>query len=154
MKTSAKVLLIAVATVAFWGVAAPFIAKIPASEPHPSNVKIYQITADHPQFGSLDLDGWLDVSAWGSSTKAAVLAQLRDPDSAKFSEIFAVGDRKVGKAFPVIICGKVNAKNGFGGFTGDQPFVRFMATGAVTLEKQTAIKEWNAYCAGGHKDPA
>lgn len=46
--------------------------------------------------------------------KAAVVAQLRDPSSAEFSNIRIVGGSTV--------CGEVNSKNGFGGYVGKQRF--------------------------------
>ncbi len=52
-------------------------------------------------------------------TKALVKQYLNDPDSAQFSNTFHIkkanGDE--------ILCGSVNAKNGFGGYAGYQPFV-------------------------------
>ena len=46
-----------------------------------------------------------------------VKSSLRDPDSAKItvSEVFTLFDGK-------IACGTVNARNGFGGYTGDMNF--------------------------------
>lgn len=45
----------------------------------------------------------------------AVRAKLRDPSSAQFGYI------RAGK--PGVICGRVNAKNGMGGYAGSQQFV-------------------------------
>jgi hypothetical protein len=47
--------------------------------------------------------------------EAAVRLQLKDPDSAKFSEIEQCGDAEAAT-------GKVNARNGFGGYTGPREF--------------------------------
>ncbi len=47
-----------------------------------------------------------------------VRSQLRDPDSAKFSSVTVIGEGE-----NRIACGWVNSKNGFGGYTGDQPFM-------------------------------
>lgn len=44
---------------------------------------------------------------------AAVLATLKDPDSAKFTEVVRVGD---------YVCGRINSKNGFGGYAGASKF--------------------------------
>lgn len=44
--------------------------------------------------------------------QAAVLASLKDPDSAKFGKMTLVNERKA--------CLTVNAKNALGGYTGDQ----------------------------------
>lgn len=57
----------------------------------------------------------------------AVTAQLKDPDSAKFGDAFVVVTPA--KESPgledVAVCGLVNAKNGFGGYTGDQRYVAY-----------------------------
>jgi hypothetical protein len=52
-----------------------------------------------------------------------VKAALKDPESARFGEIRA-GRRPNGD---VIVCGWVNAKNGFGGYTGMEPFNGMLA---------------------------
>jgi hypothetical protein len=54
----------------------------------------------------------------------AVRGSLRDPDSASFGSLFE-GRGIVGR---VTICGEVNSKNGFGGYTGMTPFVYFPDT--------------------------
>ncbi|MGN5374589.1 hypothetical protein [Sphingomonas hankookensis] len=51
-----------------------------------------------------------------NDVEAAVRATLRDPDSASFSKWTINPNEK-------IVCGQVNAKNGYGGFTGDEWFV-------------------------------
>lgn len=50
--------------------------------------------------------------------KLQVSKGLKDPYSAQFSELYGVRTRK-GK---VIICGTVNAKNSYGGYTGEKTF--------------------------------
>ena len=115
--------------------------------------KPYELNSDHPQFGFFDLDGGFDLQGWGAAAKAAVLIRLRDPLNANFSVLYAVGDKRIGKIFPIIVCGRVNAKNGSGGFTGDDPFVFYPSDDVLTIEKHSAAKEWNAYCAGEHVDP-
>lgn len=53
-------------------------------------------------------------------------AELRDPESAEFSDVDVHGISTV--------CGRVNSRNGFGGMSGSQ---RFVATkSAVFLEEQ------------------
>ena len=49
-----------------------------------------------------------------TKVKNSVLAQLRDPTSAEFSNVRIVGG--------LVVCGEVNAHNGFGGFAGKQKF--------------------------------
>jgi hypothetical protein len=58
-------------------------------------------------------DPWEDVRAY-------VTASLKDPDSARFAPF----RRGKGSA----VCGSVNARNGFGGYTGMEPFVYLPAS--------------------------
>lgn len=60
-------------------------------------------------FGCLLLAG---CSSSELEAKAVVLAQLKDPDSAKFGEFTEVGDKHA--------CITINAKNSMGGYVGDQ----------------------------------
>ena len=53
---------------------------------------------------------------------------MRDPDSVKFGKLFE-GRGSSGKQ---TICGEVNAKNGFGGYTGMTPFIYFVDTDQAT----------------------
>ena len=46
---------------------------------------------------------------------------LRDPDSARFGAFAAA--HRVSKPHTITVCGTVNAKNSYGGYTGSQPFV-------------------------------
>lgn len=69
------------------------------------------------QTGSDD-DAKLSAEKW-------VRATLKDPDSAKFSGLYVVrvpGKDKIGGQ-TLYTCGWVNARNGFGGYTGDSRFV-------------------------------
>jgi hypothetical protein len=50
--------------------------------------------------------------------KAAVQAGLRDPDSAQFRDVVVYGTSN-----KRTVCGSVNAKNGYGGYTGYYPFM-------------------------------
>lgn len=59
----------------------------------------------------------------------AVRRGLKDPDSARFGGMRAGRDPRDGST---VVCGMVNAKNGFGGYTGSAPFqVRFRSGSAV-----------------------
>jgi hypothetical protein len=55
---------------------------------------------------------------YAAIAKQAVLKILKDPDSAKFENLFIVADSHG----PRTICGVVNAKNGYGGYNGATPF--------------------------------
>lgn len=60
------------------------------------------------------------IKEWHARAKAEgyVRAHLRDPESAKFTDVTMI---KVGGA-PYAICGWVNGKNGFGGYSGPRRF--------------------------------
>lgn len=57
--------------------------------------------------------------------KAAVTAKLKDPQSALFSDVRVSSD-------PNVVCGKVNAKNSFGGYVGAKEF-RYFINGKSAL---------------------
>lgn len=62
--------------------------------------------------------------------KTAIVATLKDPDSAKFSDLHRVNYN--GLMGPgEYICGKVNAKNIFGGYTGPQIIAYSVQSGNV-----------------------
>lgn len=77
--------------------------------------------------------------------KELVLTMLRDPSSAIFGDI-----RIVKRPRGTYACGLVNARNGFGGFTGmDQFVVEFGKAGdkpVVSLEKDQVFLAWMANC--------
>ena len=60
--------------------------------------------------------------------KQAISEGMKDPDSVKFGKLFE-GRGSSGKQ---TICGEVNAKNGFGGYTGMTPFIYFVDTDQAT----------------------
>jgi len=68
--------------------------------------------------------------AYKEAAKDVVGKQLRDPDSAIFSDMTVYPERE---DRATIICGYVNSRNGFGGMTGPQ---RFIAGGTVLLEER------------------
>jgi hypothetical protein len=64
-----------------------------------------------------------------SMIRSSVVAQLRDPDSARFGQMAAIATPNG----QVIACGFINAKNGFGGYTGMQPFVGHFGPGTFVI---------------------
>jgi hypothetical protein len=56
----------------------------------------------------------------------AVRAELKDPDSAKFSNLSALTSPNVHGEPTAVICGSVNARNSYGGYAGATPFVYFV----------------------------
>lgn len=55
--------------------------------------------------------------------KDLVASVLKDPDSAKFGRVYMVEDQAIGDTHYGLLCGEVNSKNSFGGFTGFRRFV-------------------------------
>lgn len=105
-----------------------------------------------------DENAFDDVSnqrLWIIKSQDAIRGRLRDPDSAEFRETrFYSGGR-----VPVV-CGEVNSRNGFGGYTGYQ---RFIASGddqsiafvASDVEAgDTLDAAWEELCILGDGDEA
>lgn len=90
------------------------------------------------QFGSLSSLQTLDPIALTASQKAAVedglRAVLKDPESARFGS-YAAGVSADGV---ITVCGSVNAKNSFGGYTGKKPYMGILA-GKPPSERFAAI---------------
>lgn len=87
-------------------------------------------------------EDWTSIAA----AKNIIKKRLRDPDSAEFKNLIA--KRRDGKIF--IVCGEVNAKNGFGGMTGFQPFMSFGSSEMTWLpsDSKDFATNWNKFCAG------
>lgn len=68
--------------------------------------------------------------------KRAVKSSLRDPDSAVFGTTYTGRDSA--------ICGAVNAKNGFGGYTGPQLFM--IHKDELRVGVTLPLTLWNRYC--------
>jgi hypothetical protein len=66
---------------------------------------------------------------------------LRDPQSARFSEVYAY---RAGKQLSY--CGNVNAKNGMGGYTGPQAFIA--SDSGFYLGEQATPARTAEYCKG------
>ena len=75
------------------------------------------------------------------AAERAVRAELKDPDAAQFRDVRA----NYTEEFGVVACGRVNAKNELGGYTG---FRRFVSGGrSVILEGRDNIAEaWTEAC--------
>lgn len=75
------------------------------------------------------------------AAERAVKGELKDPDSAQFREVRA----NYTEEFGVVACGRVNAKNEFGGYTA---FRRFVSGGkSVILEGRDNIADaWAGAC--------
>lgn len=78
-----------------------------------------------------------------TENEARVTAKLKDPESAQFRDVY------VSNSFGIpLVCGEVNAKNSFGGYTGYQ---RFISGGELqVIETDMAAgemdKSWVKFC--------
>lgn len=79
-----------------------------------------------------------------ANARAHVRSRLRDPASATFGQ--AIVSRTN------LVCGYVNARNGFGGLTGLQPYIAGYRGGAVLMAEEARSnpeafkKEWRKQC--------
>ena len=78
--------------------------------------------------------------AWMRVGMDAVKEKLRDPDSAKFKNVFF----HRGRGNIPATCGYVNARNSFGGYTGFERFVSAGAPERTVLESEMA-DFWNIW---------
>lgn len=78
------------------------------------------------------------------AAKHVVTQSLRDPSSATFGKVFYAN--KAGEA----VCGYVNGRNGFGGFTGMKEFVVTVKSGTIEINDGSGkfAGSWNKLCAG------
>ena len=77
-----------------------------------------------------------------AAVKVGVLDQLKDPGSAQFTNIRTIPAQ--GK-----VCGEVNSKNSFGGYTGKQKFKGVYAEGmpaaAVDIQEAASLVDKNVF---------
>lgn len=73
--------------------------------------------------------------------QSAVLKTLKDPDSAKFGYAYQGKDK-------FTLCGAVNAKNGYGGYTGETRFIYSLGNSNVTFDdgNQEFSETWISMC--------
>lgn len=68
--------------------------------------------------------------------KDMVASTLKDPGSAKFGRVFMNEESKIGDTTYGALCGTVNSKNSFGGYTGEHRFsaqFQFSKGGSLSL---------------------
>jgi hypothetical protein len=83
-------------------------------------------------------------AVWIYSGKKAVREKLKDPQSAKFRNVY-FNKRSTGLS---MTCGEVNSKNSFGAFTGFQKFISAGRSDTTFLQEQVDDfrTAWNKYC--------
>jgi len=76
--------------------------------------------------------------------KDTVTASLKDPDSAEFGPV----TYRKSKSGVEVVCGDVNAKNGFGGYTGSIGFIFYINKLKLVFANQGGgfSKSWNQLC--------
>ncbi|WP_420722498.1 hypothetical protein [Hwanghaeella sp. LZ110] len=105
-----------------------------------ASIAVFESTA---KLGSTTFTEFNDDAAKIEEAKAAVLSVLKDPESAQFRNVFITTPTQ-GTA----VCGEVNAKNSYGGFTGFQYFITGGLRGfGTTIEKPSSetgiyMMEW------------
>ena len=71
-----------------------------------------------------------------------IISKLKDGASASFSNVFI--------STTDFVCGEVNSKNSFGGYSGFQRFISAYPSGIYALEESTSKQEfkksWSKYC--------
>jgi hypothetical protein len=94
-----------------------------------------------------------DYAAGVAMVENAIKATLKDPDSAKFTWAagFTDGVYKRVQGFRStqydgwLICGTVNAKNGYGGYSGQYAAIGVIAGGAVVVTDMDEPGQWSAH---------
>jgi hypothetical protein len=92
-------------------------------------------TTVRPAYPAAEYDSRLQTA-----TESAIRSIMRDPESARFGPAAAV---KTPTGYT--LCGKVNGKNAFGGYTGDKPFMLNLAddlsmkTGSIADDEISVI---------------
>jgi hypothetical protein len=87
------------------------------------------------------------AQAWMERDKSTVEAILKDADSAKFENVYI----SFMQDSPVT-CGKINAKNSFGGYSGFKEFIAAKSAGITVvrgdgqMEDSEFVKVWNVAC--------
>lgn len=89
--------------------------------------------------------------------ESQIKQSLKDPDSAKFNGVWFSPDANNGK--PKIsgyVCGRVNAKNSFGGYVGEVPFFIYVgqldsgffsgAPGIIKSDDEQSMKRFEQFC--------
>lgn len=88
-----------------------------------------------------------EVMSWGVATKMKLNEGLKDPDTAEFRNVVVYNVRMNDGSKGYAFCGEVNAKNGFGGYSGYQRFVGNPAVVALESESAGEFQSlWNDYC--------
>lgn len=81
-----------------------------------------------------------EYDALVSKAKDRVRASLRDPGSAEFGPV------TISHKNGTVACGTVSSKNGFGGMSGQQPFIAFTDSVMLPENERDFAAQWKKYC--------
>lgn len=76
---------------------------------------------------------------WEAEAKALVASMMKDPTSAQFRDVFS---RSLNGADDYVVCGSVNAKNGFGAYVGFRRFFAVAGELPVVAEDKDFFNEY------------
>lgn len=82
-----------------------------------------------------------------AKAKAAITLQMRDPASAEFRSVLTFPDKN-------LVCGQINGKNSFGGYTGFLEFYYDRGVVAVSDQSVGFQEHFDKLCIGALKDQA
>ena len=124
----------------------PAVAAAPATLAEEPQAQQPEATKPEPERPMTAAEKKAQQEKWfGAETivaaERAVRRELKDPDAAQFRDVRA----NYTEEFGVVACGRVNAKNEFGGYTG---FRRFVSGGkSVILEGRDNVADaWVGAC--------
>lgn len=88
-----------------------------------------------------------------AEARKEVATKLKDPESARFTDVVYRPNQPNMRGEPTdVVCGKVNAKNSFGGYVGARPFVYLIDRRFLTMSESAgdvATVVYDNLCAGG-----
>jgi hypothetical protein len=124
----------------------PAVAAAPVAEAPQKQAQEPEATKPEPERPMTAAEKKAQQEKWfGAETvvaaERAVRGELKDPDAAQFKDVRANHTEQFG----VVACGRVNAKNEFGGYTGFRRFV--FGDGRVILEGRDNVADaWTEAC--------
>ncbi|PSD31416.1 hypothetical protein C7E12_03965 [Stenotrophomonas maltophilia] len=124
----------------------PAVAAVPATVAEAPQVQQPEATKPEPERPMTAAEKKAQQEKWfGAETivaaQRAVRGALKDPDAAQFKDVRA----NYTEDFGVVACGRVNAKNELGGYTGFRRFV--FGDGRVILEGRDNVADaWAEAC--------
>jgi len=89
------------------------------------------------------------ISGNEAASEAAVRRKLKDPESAVFRRMGVMAPEKFDPKALGTVCGEVNAKNSFGGYTGFSNFVSVDGLTFMDDGSKAFNRIWDARCANG-----